>query len=327
MSSANSFGHIFKITSFGESHGAALGVVIEGCPAGLEFDEDLLLHWMKRRRPGYSKLVSPRKEKDHPEILSGIFEGKTLGTPIAVIVRNEDAYSKDYDQIKNKPRIGHGDDLWQDKFGHRDHRGGGRSSGRETVSRVIGGAFAQMFLRKLSPETQIHSFVQRIADSVFEYGEDSSEEIESLLQKARQEGQSYGGTAELRILSPQRGLGQPVFRKIKSDLTSAMLSLGATCGVEFGEGFLSSQFKGTEFHDQMESHYYGGIRGGISTGETINLRVAFKPTSSIKDIAQKGRHDPCIVLRALPVIEAMAYLVLADHCLWSQLDRMDSLRL
>ena len=318
--SANSFGYIFKLTSFGESHGTALGVVIEGCPAGLEFDEELLHNWMDKRRPGSSSITSGRNEKDKTEILSGVFEGKTLGTPIAVIVRNQDARPQDYKEIKDNYRIGHADDVWQDKFGHRDYRGGGRASGRETLSRVIGGAFAQMLVRKLSPRTKVYGFVRQVSDMVFESGDDSTEKIEKFLLKAKQEGQSYGGVAEIHVIDPPRGLGQPVFHKLKSDLARAMMSVGATNGFEIG--FAVSPSKGTEFHRHMSSPSYGGIRGGISTGERISLRVVFKPTSSVLDVAKRGRHDPCIVLRAVSVLEAMAYIVLADHLLWSRLDRL-----
>ena len=316
--SANCFGCIFKLTSFGESHGCAMGVVIEGCPAGLDFDKELLNRWLKRRRPGVSSMVSGRLEEDRPEILSGVFEKKTLGTPIAVIVRNQQAQSQDYQEIKNHPRIGHADDVWQDKFGHRDHRGGGRASGRETLSRVIGGAFAQMLVNQLSPLTKVDGFVRQVGEIVLEEGD--TQKLESFLLQAKKKGESYGGLAEISINAPPRGLGQPVFHKLKSDLAGALMSVGATCGFEVGEGFAASQSKGTSFHNRKDSPVYGGLRGGMSTGEKISLRVAFKPTSSIGDLAKKGRHDPCIVLRALPVLEAMVYVVLADHLLWSRLD-------
>lgn len=315
---ANSLGYIFRLTSFGESHGVALGVVIEGCPAGLEVDTKGLCDWMKRRRPGSSKLVSARNEGDRPEILSGVFEGRTLGTPIAVMVRNEDARPEDYKAIRDNYRMGHADDVWQEKFGHRDYRGGGRSSGRETLARVIGGAFAQMLVRKLCPQTKVRGFVRQVADRTFEPDEDLK--IEKFLLKAKEEGQSYGGVVEIYISSPPKSLGQPVFRKLKSDLAMAMMSVGATNSFEIGEGFAASSSKGTEFHSHTAN--YGGLRGGMSTGETISLRVAFKPTSSVLHVAKRGRHDPCIVLRALPVLEAMAYIVLADHLLWTRLDRL-----
>lgn len=321
--SANSFGHLFKITSFGESHGGGLGTVIEGCPAGLVFDEALLLQWMARRRPGTSAAVSGRAESDTPEVLSGVFEGRTLGTPITVLVRNRDARSEDYEAIKNSPRPGHADDVWKEKFGHVDHRGGGRSSGRETLARVIGGAFAQMFVRTVAPEVQVGSWPRQIGPLQFQNAEQATgAQIEDFLTQAKAEGQSYGGIGEVHIQNPPVSLGQPVFRKLKSDLASAMMSIGATTGFEFGEGFASAERRGTDFHGAADASSYGGIRGGVSTGETIYFRVAFKPTSSVLDVAKKGRHDPCIVLRALPVLEAMTWLVLADHILWRRLDRI-----
>ncbi len=321
--SANSWGYLFKLVSFGESHGPALGVVIEGCPAGLELDEDLLHRWMERRRPG-GKSVSGRRERDRLQILSGLFEGKTLGTPIAVVVANEDSRSEDYKEIQDHHRIGHADDVWQDKFGHRDHRGGGRASGRETLARVIGGAFAQMLVQKICPRVKVCGRLIQVGDRVEDgRGESGREALESFLLKAKEEGESYGAMVEIQIQSPPRGLGQPVFRKLKSDLAQAMMSVGATGAFEIGEGRDAAFSKGTEFHQEMNHSRYGGIRGGLSTGETISFRVCFKPTSSLLDVAKKGRHDPCVALRALPVLEAMAYIVLADHLLWTRLDRVE----
>lgn len=330
--SANSFGRHFKITSFGESHGTALGVVIEGCPSGVRFDHDVLMHWLGRRKPG-GENVSSRNEIDQPEILSGIFENRTLGTPIAVTVRNHDARSKDYEPIVAQPRAGHADDVWREKFDHVDHRGGGRSSGRETLARVIGGAFAQMFLSQTHPELNVWGFLRQIGplrisendivrgENQFNISHAKKIEIEAMLAQLKLEGDSVGGVAEIRIDNPPKNLGQPVFHKLKSDLTAAMMSIGATTGVELGDGFELAQKKGTEVHVAGNESAYGGIRGGISTGENIQLRVAFKPTSSILDVAKRGRHDPCIVLRALSVVESMALLVLADHILWARLDR------
>ncbi len=338
--SANSFGTIFKMTSFGESHGAALGVIIEGCPAGVRVDLELLRGQLQRRRPGQSSVTTSRNENDDPEILSGVFEGTTLGTPIAVMVRNTDARSQDYSQIKNEPRIGHADDTWLLKFGHVDHRGGGRSSGRETAARVIAGAFAQMLCRQIQPDLVVKSFASQISTYKLTEAEIESAlladidhfqtrfpslareaQVIALLNTAKEQGQSYGGVVETYICSAPSGLGQPLFHKFKSDLASAMLSVGATIGFEFGAGFSSVTEAGNEFHHSINAKQYGGIRGGITTGEKINFRTAFKPTSSIKDIAKKGRHDPCIVTRAVPVIDAMTWMVLADHLLWSRLDR------
>lgn len=342
--SANQFGSRFVITSFGESHGTALGVLIDGCPAGVSFDEGLLKKELERRRPGThgrgsQQIVSGRAETDVAEVLSGVFEGKTLGTPIAMIVRNQDARSQDYAQIQKAPRAGHADDMWKNKFGHSDHRGGGRSSGRETVSRVMAGSVAQMMLAQVSAATKVIGYASQIGayeltpDERARVGQNHIDsyqarfpsirhnEIAEMLKKAQESGESYGGVAEILIQNPPAYLGQPVFHKLKSDLAQAFLSVGATNGFELGLGFESAAVQGTTFH-QGSQEAYGGIRGGISTGESILLRVSFKPTSSILDVAKKGRHDPCIVTRAIPVLEAMTWLVLADHYLWSRTDKI-----
>ena len=351
---ANTFGQIFRITSFGESHGTALGCVVEGCPAGVKWNEELLLKELSRRRPGQKQegrevIVTSRNEADLPELLSGVFEGVTLGTPIAMVTRNQDARSEDYKNIQ--PRTGHADDVWRAKFGVSDPRGGGRSSGRETVSRVMAGAVAKMFLNQAAPKIrvtgfmvqagpfamthdEVESFSKKVkAAGAGEYPADAfvgrfaspsqQDTLEKLLTDAKLEGKSYGGTAEIWIDGCPANLGQPVFRKLKSDLALAAMSLGATSGFELGSGIEATQTEGSEFHDpSADSARYGGIRGGISTGERIVFRVHFKPTSSVMDVAKKGRHDPCIVPRAIPVLEAMAHLVLADHLLWSRLDRV-----
>ncbi len=338
--SANSFGTIFKITTFGESHGKALGAVIEGCPAGVNFNLELLKANLNRRKPGQSSVTTARAEADEPIVLSGIFENKTLGTPICVMVENNDQQSEDYKEIKNHARIGHADDTWSEKYGHVDHRGGGRSSGRETVTRVLAGSVAQMLVEQLHSKLQVKGFSAEIGpyklspaelSTIWKQNIDTyptrfpsvqNNEIVTVLEQAKRDGESFGGVVELRIKNAPMGLGQPVFNKLKSDLAKAMMSVGATTAIELGHGFSSSEISGTEFHKEKDSSYYGGIRGGISTGEEIIFRVGFKPTSSIKDVAKKGRHDPCIVPRAVPVIEAMAWLVLADHLLWSRLDRI-----
>lgn len=339
---ANSFGQRFVVTSFGESHGAALGVVIDGVPAGVAWDETILSRELQRRRPGQSAVVSGRAEGDQPEVLSGVFEGKTLGTPIAMIVRNADARSEDYKSIAQNPRTGHADDVWKLKFGHSDPRGGGRSSGRETVSRVMAGAVARMVLAQspirfmgfassigpfdLSSDdySRITPAVENPADAFVARFPSATRTalVEKLLLDAKAEGRSYGGVAELWIDGLPQGLGQPVFHKLKSDLAMAMMSIGATAGVEFGSGFSSAKAEGSAFHSQAENSAYGGIRGGISTGERLIMRVAFKPTASVLDVAKKGRHDPCIVPRAIPVMEAMAAIVIADHVLLSKTDRI-----
>lgn len=319
---ANEFGQLFKITSFGESHGTALGVVIQGCPSGLEVNESLINNYLQRRRPGSLAWVSSRSEPENFEILSGVFEGKTLGTPIAITVHNTNQKSKDYDYIKNNPRVGHADDTWKNKYSHIDHRGGGRSSGRETLSRVIGGAFAEMLVKQSNLRTSIKSKITKLGPLVNSGDGVYPEGTEDLLINAKETGESYGGHINLVISNPIKNLGQPVFKKLKSELTSAMMSVGAVVGVEFEDSFENVLKKGTEFHDRATSKKYSGIRGGISTGEDISLTIAMKPTSSIKDIAKKGRHDPCILIRALPVLESMAYLVLADQILWSRLDNI-----
>lgn len=354
--SANTFGSLFRLTSFGESHGAALGAVIDGCPAGLEFDEALLRRELARRRPGLwdgdaaaapgarpetVAPVSARQEADEPEILSGVFEGKTLGTPIAIQVRNRDARSKDYDALKDNPRAGHADDTWAAKFGHRDHRGGGRASGRETVARVMGGAVAKMLLARIAPGLRVRAYAEalgshRLTDAektAFLGGTDDADrfaarfpspraaEVVADLRRIQAAHDSWGGVAELVIQGAPAGWGQPVFRKLKSDLAQAMMSVGAASAFELGEGLHDPATTGRAFHQDPASRNYGGIRGGLSTGEDIRFRVHFKPTSSILDVAKQGRHDPCIVIRAIPVLEAMTSLVLADHALWSRLDR------
>lgn len=340
--SANIFGERFQLMTFGESHGPALGAVIDGCPAGVSFDTELLKKNLDRRRPGQSGLTTSRSEPDQAEVLSGIFEGKTLGTPIAVIVRNQDARSQDYAAIKTAPRAGHADDVWKEKFGHSDPRGGGRSSGRETLSRVIGGAFAEMYLSQKHPSLQVVGWTAQVGsielssadrdqiqgfdrDKIDSYAARFPSEESALAEKAilaaKEAGNSLGGVAEIRVTGVPAGLGQPVFRKLKADLAAAMMSVGATSAVEIGAGIEVSSRTGQDFHGGPVN-VYGGIRGGISTGEDVFLRVHFKPTSSILDVAKKGRHDPFIVTRAIPVLEAMAWLVLADHSLWKLSDKV-----
>ncbi len=318
--SANQFGSRFRITTFGESHGPALGVVIDGCPAGVLFDEVLLRDVLDRRKPGKA-LTSSRQEADHYEVLSGVYEGKTLGTPLAMIVRNHDARSEDYITIADNPRRGHADATWRNKFQHSDPRGGGRSSGRETVARVLAGAVAQMLVRTRCPEVAIQSQLLQVGPLTLEKASDWERDLETLLQQAKVEGQSYGGVIRVTLSGVPPSLGQPVFRKLKSDLAQAILSIGAVNGFELGAGFSGVESKGTDFH-APDSHPYGGIQGGISTGDPIQFKASIKPTSSILDIAKKGRHDPFIGLRAIPVMEAMTWLVLADHLLWSATDKI-----
>lgn len=335
----DTFGQIFKFHSFGESHGPAMGCVIEGCPAGLPFDLELLEKNLARRKPGQNAFVSARNEADKPEILSGVFEGQTLGTPIAILIRNQDQRSKDYEKLPD--RRGHATDVWQTKFGHSDPRGGGRASGRETVTRVIAGSVAEMLIRQLSPETKILAWTAQVGklkqtialeqwpkltremmDANPLRTPQISEEAEAAVSKAKEQGDSLGGEAQLVILQPPKNLGQPVFHKLKADFASALMSIGAVTAVELGAGAEASSQSGLDFHQQQSEDVYGGIRGGISTGEPIHFKISVKPTSSILDVAKKGRHDPFLLPRMIPVIEAMAACVIADHLLWSRLDRI-----
>ncbi len=341
----NQFGKVFTLNTFGESHGVAMGAVVDGCPAGVIWQQELMQRFLDRRRPGQSKLTSQRGEPDQVEVLSGVHENITLGTPIAALIRNLDARSHEYSKEKLEMRQGHATDLWADKFGHSDERGSGRASGRETVSRVIGGAIARMFVNQLYPEAAVISFVSRIgviglSDSealdaaealegdpwnVDEFSlrcpsQEKNEDMEIMLSRAIESGESYGGLAYLRLVGLPKGLGQPVFCKLKSELAGALMSIGATAGVETGQGFRAAELSGKEFHHSAQD--YGGLRGGLSTGDPITMSVAFKPTSSRQEMARKGRHDPCIVPRAIPVIEAMTWLVLADQILLARLDRV-----
>jgi chorismate synthase len=341
----NQFGHKFCLNTFGESHGLALGAMIDGCPAGVVWQQDMLHRFLERRRPGKNKLTSQRQESDQVEVLSGVHDSLTLGTPIAMVVYNEDARSGDYKPDQVQTRRGHATDLWQSKYGHSDLRGSGRASGRETVSRVMGGAVARMLVTQLYPEAQVVSFVKRVgrisvsdADCidmaealendpwhVDEFSmrcpvEEKNEQMEMLITEAQATGESYGGTAFVRVAGLPKGLGQPVFHKLKSEMAAAYMSVGATVGIEFGQGFEAAQSSGKEFHTSSQD--YGGMRGGISTGDPITIKVAFKPTSTREDMAKQGRHDPCIVPRAVPVLEAMTWLALADQILMARTDRV-----
>lgn len=337
--SANLSGVCFQYLSFGESHGPSMGVVIEGCPAGVNFDDSILKDFLRRRRPGQNHLVSPRNELDEYEILSGIYEGKTLGTPISLRVLNTNQKSEDYDIKGPIGRIGHADDVWRNKFGVSDPRGGGRSSGRETISRVIAGAFAKMFVTQLSksPQVEIKCGALQIGkykgtldffnkknalENKLGFMGDRFKDVESYLTQIKNEGDSVGGVAAILIRNTPIGLGQPVFRKLKSDFAQGFFSIGAVCGVELGSEFDPGETLGSAFHRDNNSQIYGGIRGGISTGEDILFRIKFKPTSSFLKNKVKGRHDPCIIPRALPVLEAISWTILADHLLWSRLDRI-----
>jgi len=324
----NLFGSLYRVMSFGESHGAGLGVVVEGLPSGLNFDEKVLNDFLSRRKPG-GALVSSRKEPDLSKILSGVFENKFLGTPVTCVFENKDAKSEDYKDLPE--RRGHADSAWSDKYKHLDPRGGGRSSGRETVSRVAAGAFAKMALSQSFPEMKVRALAssiyniqdEHLADEAYFSMQSSDlgfvsevqhEKAVSLLTKAQKDGESYGGVVELRVQSPIKSLGQPVFGKFKADLASAMLSLGAVKSFSIGDQVDLSQVKGTDFHSLPKS-VYGGIQGGLTSGDTIKFFCEIKPTSSILDVSKKGRHDPCIVPRLLVVIESMVWMVLMDHWL------------
>ncbi|UUX91340.1 chorismate synthase [Methanoplanus endosymbiosus] len=326
----NTFGRFFRFTTFGESHGKALGVVVDGCPAGIEFSEKDMMPLLERRRPGLSPLSTPRSESDTPEILSGVFEGVTTGMPVAMIVRNRDARSGDYESAKELFRPGHADYTYHAKYGIRDYRGGGRSSGRETVSRVMAGALAMKMLsgRGMSFESRIVS-VHGISDP---------ELFEEEILSAKSAGNSVGGVVEVTVKGCPAGVGDPVFGRLDAALSGAMISIGAVKGVEIGDGFSSADVYGTENNDLMAadgagnpvflSNHAGGILGGISTGEDIVIRIAVKPTPSVSSeqrtvdiygsnrlISTGGRHDPCIVPRITVVAEAMAAVVIADSYL------------
>ncbi|MCX6686458.1 MAG: chorismate synthase [Methanoregula sp.] len=323
----NTFGKNFKITTFGESHGKALGVVIDGCPPRIELREADVQPLLDRRRPGKSTLESARREYDTVEILSGTFEGKTTGAPIALLVRNTDVRSEDYEALRNVFRPGHADYTYQEKYGIRDHRGGGRSSGRETVARVAAGAVAMKILKEKGIT---------VAGRIFEvHGKISPKEIEKEILSAKEAGDSVGGIAEITANGCPAGLGDPVFGKLDALIAGTMMGIGAVKGVEIGDGFAAAKRYGSENNDQMTrdgfySNHAGGILGGISTGQDIVVRIAVKPTPSIAktqrtqdihgnevEISVKGRHDPCIVPRILHVAEAMLALVLLD-CLLEQ---------
>jgi chorismate synthase len=323
----NTFGRNFRITTFGESHGVAVGVVIDGCPAGIRLDEKDIQPFLDRRRPGTSPLTSPRQEKDRIEILSGIFEGVATGTPIAMIVRNEDARPGEYDEQREVFRPGHADFTYQEKYGIRDYRGGGRSSGRETLGRVAAGAVAMQILAKKGI---------KISGTILEvHGKKTEGEIIQEILSAKELGDSVGGIVEIVASGCPSGLGDPVFGKLDALIAGSMMGIGAVKGVEIGDGFVAAQKCGSENNDQMTaegftSNHAGGILGGISTGQDIVVRIAVKPTPSIAkiqqtctrdgkvvDISVGGRHDPCIVPRIVSVAEAMLALVLVD-CLLEQ---------
>ena len=344
----NSFGNIFRLTTFGESHGKAIGGIIDGCPAGYKIDLDHISYEMQRRKPGQSKIVTQRKEDDSVEFLSGIFEGKTTGTPIGFLIKNKDQKSKDYDHLKDSFRPSHADFVYEKKYGFRDYRGGGRSSARETACRVVAGAIAKQILENIDiyaytssigtisiDDDYIVDTQKSIEDSIVRCPDISiSEKMINEIKNARKNGDTLGGIVKCIIKNVPIGLGEPVFNKLHSELGRAMLSINAVKGFEYGSGFNGTKMKGSEHNDIIKSdektlsNYSGGIQGGISNGMDIYFNVAFKPVATVmKDqqtidskgkesvIKGKGRHDPCVVPRAIPIVEAMAAMVILDYYL------------
>lgn len=364
----NSFGQLFRITTFGESHGEAIGLILDGCPSNLEIDLNFIQSELDKRKPGQSKITTQRKENDTVQILSGVFEGKSTGTPIAMIIPNEDQRSKDYSHIKDAYRPSHADYTYDAKYGHRDHRGGGRSSARETAARVAGGAIAKLLLKQSgvelfahvsaagsieAPQLSTHSIpelleiresnIVRCADPA------TANQMIELIDGIRKDGDTIGGKVSCIIKNCPVGLGEPVFDKLHADLGKAMLSINAVHGFDYGSGFAGSEMRGSEHNDlfiaPVDDHkksnfrtltnFSGGIQGGISNGMDITFRVAFKPVATIMQsqasldssgnaatVQGKGRHDPCVVPRAVAIVEAMAALVLADHLLRNKTIRL-----
>jgi len=348
----NSFGELFRITTWGESHGPAVGVVVDGCPAQLPLTIEEIQVDLDRRRPGQSDITTPRKEADKVEILSGVFEGRTTGVPISLIVQSADQRPGAYDEMKEKFRPSHADFTYQAKYGHRDHRGGGRSSARETIGRVAAGAIARKLLH-LGGGVEVRAYVTQIHDIIAPPvvqlpaladveasavrcpDADTATRMIERIKQARSTGDSVGGVIECRIRNVPVGLGEPVFDRLEADLAKAMLSLPATKGFEIGSGFAGTLLKGSQHNDpflreasriRTATNNSGGVQGGISNGEDIVFRVAFKPTATIlqsqktvdvsgaeTELLARGRHDPCVVPRAVVIVEAMAALVLVDH--------------
>jgi chorismate synthase len=342
--SGNSIGKNFTLTTFGESHGVAIGGIIDGCPPGLEISEKDLQIDLDRRKPGSSKFVTQRKESDKVQILSGVFEGKTTGTPIGLIIYNEDQRSKDYSEIKDTFRPGHADITYQQKYGIRDYRGGGRSSARETAIRVAAGAIAKKWLLK-KHKVKVQACIKKIGEIdipflAWKYVNQNPffvpnikiiPTLEDYINQIRSEKDSVGALVHVQVTNPPKCLGEPIFDRLDADIAHAMMSINAVKGVEIGAGFLSVEQRGSVHSDEIipkgfSSNNSGGILGGISTGQTITANVAFKPTSSIPQdrhsinksnkpvlMKTKGRHDPCVAIRAVPIVEAMMALVLMDH--------------
>jgi chorismate synthase len=356
----NSFGNIFRLTTFGESHGSGIGGVIDGCPAGLSIDIDMVQAELNRRKPGQSRITTQRNESDNVEFFSGIFEGKTTGTPIGFIVRNKDQHSNDYNNLKDVFRPSHADYTYSQKYGIRDHRGGGRSSARETISRVVGGAIAKQLIA--AKGITIQAFVSSVSDISLDipyYELDLSltesnivrcphpETAQKMIERIEEAGRNHdtvGGTITCVVKGVPAGLGAPVFNKLHADLGFAMLGINAVKGFEYGSGFEGTKLNGSQHNDEFINengvvktitNHSGGILGGISNGQDIYMRVAFKPIATLlreqktidKDLKEtsitiQGRHDPCVLPRAVPIVESMAALVIADHYLMSRNSRL-----
>ncbi len=356
---SNSYGTLFRITTFGESHGHSIGVVIDGCPAGLELDEAFIQSELNRRKPGQSKITTQRKEEDAFKILSGVFEGKSTGAPIAIVIENSDQRSKDYSHLENTFRPSHADYTYEAKYGFRDHRGGGRSSARETAARVAAGAIAKLFLKKYAVE--INAFVSQVGELKAPHYTQldlsktennmvrcpdpvMSEKMIALIDQVRLSRDTIGGVVTCVVKNAPVGLGEPVFDKLHAELGKAMLSINAVKGFEYGSGFEGVKLHGSQHNDEFyneggkiktKTSHSGGIQGGISNGEDIYFNVAFKPVATIMQdqqsvdkegnevtVAGKGRHDPCVVPRAVPIVEAMAALVTADFILRSKVSKL-----
>jgi chorismate synthase len=354
--SGNRFGKLFSVTTFGESHGTAIGGVIDGVPANFKLDLALVQQELDKRKPGQSAIVTQRKESDVVTFLSGIFEGKTTGSPIGFVIQNEDQKSKDYSHIQNVYRPSHADFTYDKKYGHRDYRGGGRSSARETAARVVAGAVAKQILDKIG--IQIISYVDQVGEIKLTQNDkidlksiennpvrcpnaELASKMEAYIKSIRKEGDTIGGAVMCRINGVPVGLGEPVFDRLHADLGKAMLSINAVKGFEYGSGFEGISMRGSAHNDEFlpsggtRSNFSGGIQGGISNGEEIYFRVAFKPVATIMQdqnsiddkgkeatVKGKGRHDPCVVPRAVPIVSAMAALVILDHYLIDQSKRI-----
>ncbi|MFY2824278.1 chorismate synthase [Ruegeria sp. MALMAid1280] len=351
--SMNSFGHLFRVTTWGESHGPALGATVDGCPPGVAIDEGMIQHWLDKRKPGQNKFTTQRREPDQVKILSGVFEGQTTGTPVQLMIENTDQRSKDYGDIMEKFRPGHADITYWQKYGIRDYRGGGRSSARETASRVAAGGLAREAIKQIAPNVQITGYMTQIGPHKIDRANFDWSQIEqnpfwtpdaqaaddwaAYLDDLRKSGNSVGAVVEVVARGVPAGLGAPVYAKLDTDLAAAMMSINAVKGVEIGEGMGAAELTGEANADeifmgqdgpQYSSNHAGGILGGISTGQDVVVRFAVKPTSSIlttrktitksgeeTEIITKGRHDPCVGIRAVPVGEAMMACVILDHLL------------